>query len=287
MSKLPSTLVRLALFAVFGILGSLPASADYCATNLVSLTELVPNIPVPLRNYLANDRVKNRLVAYEVDPAFKKFSQSIDDWMILPKGAGSGAKGSAVLERENKYEIRATISSANGIAETGKVKILFEIDNVKRFFVLNRPMGPAADVVMDVQMMQISLIQKLFNSFGEKDLSALTVEWKLGRNAPKEITGSLKSLGLPFSDRKLSRCNGLVKVLVGFVGGAVGANVLGAVAYELDDAVMNGDNPYGLVPWLAAPGAVAGGWSILRLTCGPSKTRAGGFAYTFQRVVAP
>lgn len=268
----------LPLFAFFSLI-SAPAHAEVCTSYFQNVD--LPALPEPLRNYLSTEKFQSRLVTYSADPDFTTFYNNLDAFMDLPKTPGMIQMGVSTLERKGKYLLNATLVSN----APGKMDLLFEVDSVRRLLVLKRDMGPPASVVLDLQMAQLSIVQKLFQSSTEKELTELTIEWKLGRNVPKELSQSLNGLGFDVKNT-LSKCDGKTKVLLALVGGGVGANAGAFAAYLSDDALGSGDDPYGKIPYVAPVTAGALGWGTLKLFCGKSKTRAGGFKLTFQRLKA-
>jgi len=253
------------------------AHAEVCPSYFQNVD--LPSLPEPLRNYLSTEKFQTRLVSYSADPDFTAFYSNLDAFMDLPKTPGMIQMGVSTLDRNEKYLLNATLISK----ASGKMDLLFDVDSVRRLLVLKRDMGPSAAVVLDLQMAQLSIVQKLFSSFNEKELSELTIEWKLGRNVPKELSQSLQGLGFDVKST-LSKCDGKTKILLALVGGGVGANAGAFAAYYSDDAFGGGDDPYGKIPYVAPVTAGALGWGTLKVFCGKSKTRAGGFKLTFQRL---
>lgn len=253
------------------------ARAEYCPTFWQQVN--LPELPAALQEFLSREKFQSRIVNYEEDPAFTSFYHSLDSWMELPGNAGINQAGTATLERVKKYRIEAAISRRSA----GKVNLIFELDTIKRLLILNQPMGPAADVVQDIQALQLAVVRKFFQSFNEKELSELTIEWRLGRNAPMELPQSLSGLGFNVA-KKMSRCSAGKTALLTLVGGLAGVAGGGTVAYHLDDMVGDGADAYENIPLGAVIGGTLGAVPLL-VTC-VWKTRAGGFALTFKRAAA-
>ena len=263
---------------------SLSVQADVCSA-LYERVELSPQI----QSFLAQPFVENRIVkllSYTDDEPFAQFYTEIEAWLQLEKNTGKASRGKAKLRmaggdplikgffKRDKYAIAARLT----VEKPGEVIIRLDLDAA-------RTTSPAA--ILDLQTMQLALVKKLFDAFSRpgSELNQITLDWRLGHNAPKGFADHLAG-DLNFKrTRGQSICTLPVRFYLSLIGAGVGGTAGSFVGAWEDSEIGTGQDSKTAVPVGAVFGGLGGGGVVASFSCRQISARAGEYELIFKRFI--